>query len=335
MPEAAPLVPSPAMKPEISVVVPSHRRPIRLLWLLNALEEQTLPRDRWEAIVVHDAGDEEITALLGGHPLAAAGVLRPIGLERPEASLKRNAGWRAARAPVVAFTDDDCRPPADWVENALAAARAHPGAVIQGQTMPDPDEADVEQAAPHVTSQWIVPPHPSGQTCNIVYPREVLERVGGFDEERPMAVGEDTDLLMRARKAGAPYVGVPEVLTYHAVEARTLPSRLRFAARWGGLAELMRRHPELRSEVPLRIFWKPTHPRLLLGAAGVGLAIARRRPGWALLALPWVRATWPWHGRHPRGVARSLSELPARLAIDATEVLALAAGSVRHRSLFL
>lgn len=321
--------------PEVSVVVPSHRRALRLLWLLNALEEQTLDRSRFEAIVVHDAGDPEITALLHEHPLTAAGVLRPIPLESPEASLKRNAGWRAARAPVITFTDDDCRPPEDWVERSLAAARAHPGAVVQGRTIPDPDEADVDQAGPHVTTQRIEPPTRVGQTCNIIYPRQLLERVGGFDEVKPMAVGEDADLLWRAREAGAAHVGAPEVLTYHAVEARTLLGRLRFAARWGDLAELVRRHPELRREQPLGIFWKPTHPPLLLGAAGIAAAIWRRQPLLALLVLPWVREAWPWHGRHPRGVVRSLSELPARVAIDATEIVTLAWGSVRHRSLFL
>ena len=38
--------------PEISVVVASHDRPLRLRWLLNALEEQTLERDRWEIVVI-------------------------------------------------------------------------------------------------------------------------------------------------------------------------------------------------------------------------------------------------------------------------------------------
>lgn len=321
--------------PKVSVVVPSHRRPLRLLWLLNALEEQTLDRSRFEAIVVHDVGDPEIEALLHEHPLLTAGVLRPIPLSSPEAALKRNAGWRAAHAPLVVFTDDDCRPPEDWLERTIAAAHVHPGAVVQGRTMPDPDEADIDLAAPHVTTQRIDPPTRSGQTCNIIYPRALLERIGGFDEVAPMAVGEDTDLLQRARKSGAAYVGVPEMLTYHAVEPRTLLARLRFAARWGDLAELVRRHPELRREQPLRLFWKPTHPRLLLAAAGFLVAIRRRQPLCALAAVPWARVAWPWHGRHPRGVLRSLSELPARAAIDATEIVTLARGSVRHRSLFL
>ena len=55
-------------------------------------------------------------------PLGAAGLRA-----RPRS---RNIGWRAATAPLVAFTDDDCRPAPDWLERLLAprarGRRAHP-----------------------------------------------------------------------------------------------------------------------------------------------------------------------------------------------------------------
>src|SRR5215216_532753 len=100
-----------AQQPEVSVVVPSHNRALRLLWLLNALEEQTLPRERWEVVVVHDSTDDT-DRILREHPLAQAGVLRHLTLEpgTGTASRQRNAGWRTARADTIAFTDDDTRP---------------------------------------------------------------------------------------------------------------------------------------------------------------------------------------------------------------------------------
>src|SRR3954463_4274307 len=103
--------------PEISVVVPSHERPLRLRWLLNALEEQTLDRDRWELVVVHDSRGDETERLLDEHPLHAAGVLRHRRLEAGTGSpsRQRNVGWRMARAPLIAFTDDDCRPEPEWL----------------------------------------------------------------------------------------------------------------------------------------------------------------------------------------------------------------------------
>ena len=318
--------------PRLSVVVASHERPLRLRWLLNALEEQTLDREAWEVVVAHDSTGPETEALLRDHPLAAAGVLRHLRFDPgPGPAAKRNAAWRLARADTVVFTDDDCRPPAEWLANALAAVRRHPQAIVQGTTRVDPDELAVRHHAPHARSQEVTPPTPFAQTCNIAYPRALLERARGFDEALPLAAGEDTDLAIRAQALGAELVAAPEVLTYHAVEAVTLPARLRETWRWQHLAYVVRRHPQLREHMPLRLFWKPSHALLLPALAG--LAIGRRHPliG-ALLLAPWAAIARPSYGSGARGLARAASELPARMAIDVAETAAMARGAVRHRT---
>jgi glycosyltransferase involved in cell wall biosynthesis len=322
-------------EPEIAVVVASHERPLRLRWLLNALDEQTLARDRWEVVVAHDSRGPETEALLRDHPLAAAGVLRQLAFPpdaRTPAATRRNAAWRAAGASLIAFTDDDCRPPPGWLERALEASRRHPGAVVQGMTLPDPDEV-VMQSAPWWRSQRIVPPAPWGQTCNIVYPRSVLELLGGFREEPPLEVADDSELLVRARRLGVAHVGAREALTYHAVEAPGLPARLRSLWRWRDMAFLVKHYPEVRRDLPLWIFWKRTHAWLLL--ALLAAARGRRSPLYGLLALPWVVHTMPQRDASPRARFRGVLELPGRLAIDATEVAALAWGSVRNRTILL
>jgi GT2 family glycosyltransferase len=323
-----------AETPDIAVVVPSHDRPLRLRWLLNALEEQTLARDRFEVIVAHDSRDPETEELLREHPLAAAGTLRHLTFEPgPGPAAKRNAAWRAARAPLVAFTADDCRPPPEWLERARDAARAHPGAIVQGATLPDPDEEHLIRAAPHVDMQRIVPPTPWAQTCNIVYPRELLDRVGGFDEEFPLAAGEDTDLAIRATEAGAAYVGARDVVTYHAVHAVTLSQLVRARWRWQHLAFLVKRQPRVREHFPMWVLWMRTHVWLPLAIAGA--LLGRRRPGARLLALPWAIHSLPDRGTDPRGRLRALSELPARAVVDGAEMAALARGSLRWRTFFL
>jgi GT2 family glycosyltransferase len=323
-----------APSPEIAVAVASHDRPLRLRWLLNALEEQTLAPERFEVVVAHDSRGPETEELLRTHPLAARGTLRHLTLPPAEGPARnRNASWRAARAPIVAFTDDDCRPPPEWLERALAAARRRPGAIVQGTTLPDPEEADHLWAAPHPLTQRIVPPTPWVETCNVVYPRAVLERLGGFAEDAGLVVGEDTDLALRAQRNGIALVPAPEVLTWHAVEPASLVARVRWARRWGRLPALARRNPEFRRHLVGGVFWKREHARAALGLAG--LALARRRPAAALLALPWVAGARPTYGAGARGVARSLSEVPGRMAIDVAELAVLAWGSVRHRSAVL
>ena len=313
------------LTPHIAVVVPSHDRALRLRWLLNALEDQAL--ENFEVIVAHDSGDET-EALLDQHPLARRGVLRSVRFA-PGAgpAVKRNAGWRAARAPLVAFTDDDCRPPREWLTNAVAAAEgASARAVIQGATEPDPDERNLLYRAAHVLTQRVDPPDPWAQTCNIVYPRALLERLGGFDESLPVAAGEDTDLALRARAAGAELVAAPEVRTYHAVDPITLAEALRQAWRWQHMPYVAARHPEIRREVLLVLFWKPEH---------AGILLARRFPLAALLVLPWARLRLPPYGPSKRGRVRAAAELPGRAAEDLVGVAALARGSLRYRTLFL
>ena len=315
--------------PEISVVVPSHARRLRLRWLLNALEEQTLERDRWELIVATTT--EPLAAMAREHPVGARHV-------RPHASgpaAQRNAGWRAARAPLVLFTDDDCRPEADWVERMLAAARVHPGAIVQGATSADPYEWSVG-SSPHARTLEVVPPGRFAQTCNILYPREVLERCGGFDETFPGAAGEDLDLAERAKALGVAYIGAPDARVYHALEAYALPDALRLARKWEAVAYLVKRHPHLRRAhgYPLRIFWRETHFHLVLALAGLLGARAGRRP-LALLALPWLVRGATRRGTSRREVAVGLLELPGRTVVDAAEVVTLARGSVKHRTLVL
>lgn len=314
--------------PDLSVVVASHDRPLRLRWLLNALEEQTLERERWEVVIA--TTDPDLVDLVAGHPVGARHV-RPAATS-PAA--QRNAGWRAARAPLVAFTDDDCRPEAAWLERLLAAAQANPAAVVQGAVRPDPDEEHLLAAAPHARSLRVDPPSAFAEAANVLYPRAVLERLGGFDERFPAAAGEDTDLMLRAREAGAAYVGAPDALTFHAVDPAGLLRRARSLPRWRHVAKVVRRHPQARELLALGVLFRPSHGALPGALAAIPLA--RRRPLLAaLLALPWALLAAPRYGTGPRGLARSASELPGRLALDCVETAAMVAGALQERTLVL
>jgi GT2 family glycosyltransferase len=316
-------------EPEVSVVVPSHERPLRLRWLLNALEEQSLARDRWELVVVHDCRGESSEELLRTHPLRADGTLRhlrlPAGTGTP--GRQRNAGWRDAQAPLVTFTDDDCRPDPRWLEELLAAARANGGAIVQGATRPDPFESEI-LAAPHARTIEVDPPGPFAQTCNILYPRALLEGAGGFVES--LQSGEDADLAERCLAAGAQYVGAPNAVVFHAVESSTLIGAIRRSARWQDLAYVVKHHPHVRERLELRVFWRRSHLLLALGLGAV--AAPRLAPA---LALPYLQEVLTRRGTGKRALLRATTELPGRLAIDLAEMATLARGSARHRTLFL
>ena len=323
-----------AQLPEVSVVVPSHNRALRLLWLLNALEEQTLPRDRWEVVVVHDSTDGT-DRIVREHPLARAGVLRHMTLApgTGTASRQRNAGWRAARAATIAFTDDDTRPEPDWLDQLLAASRRHPGAIVQGRTKPDPFEAEVMQLAPRPRSiEEDDPPGPHAQTCNILYPRAALEQVGGFDESIATA-GEDWDLKLRATKAGYGYVGEPRALVYHACDEFSVIGAIRFNQRWRTLPKVLKRHPEQRALLHRGLFWQHRHMWMLPALAGV--LLARRDALLIAAAGPYLLYAWPDRRARRIGRVRAALELPGIAAVDASELVAMVAGSLRYRTVML
>jgi hypothetical protein len=253
--------------------------------------------------------------------------------EDAEPSRKRNVGWRASEAELIAFTDDDCRPAPDWLQSLLAAWDRHgrdADVFLQGRTEPDPDEDHLLHRL--ARSQRIEGPSPTFQCCNIAYPRALLERVAGFDEDFDFG-GEDTDLGLRAIENGAAREYVPEPLVWHAVLPRGLGQAISDSLSWQSIPLMVRRHPQLRDDLPHRYFWKEAHEGFVLAAAG--LALAPRTRGLSLLAaVPYVR--WYLAGRErpetPRQLARFAVFLAERAVVDGAEVIATARSAVRYRT---
>ena len=311
------------------MVVPSRGRPLRLRWLLNALADQRYPGP-WDVVVVHEYDRDTAARIFADHPLTAAGRLREIASPATTAARKRNLGWRAAPGRLVAFTDDDCRPEPEWLDRLIASVRDPDADVIQGHTRPDPLERDV-LAAPHVRTLLIEPPGPFAQTANMLYPRAVLERVGGFDERA--VSGEDVGLVQRARAAGSPVVPAWRAVVNHAVESHTLPGILRENVKWSDLAYLVKHHPEVRRDLTLRVFWDRGH--LLIAVAVAGVAVTRTRRARLALAAPWLLSAAGRRGHGLRARATAVAELPGQSVRQLGELAGMAAGSVRYRTILL
>ena len=233
--------------PGLSVVVVTRDRSARLERLLASLARQAAPASALEVIVVDDGSTDDTPALLGSATANGTLELRPIAAPgRPGVAALRNLGWRAARAAHVAFVDDDCEATPGWAAAILEAISDHPEAGFQGRTTPL--EGELARTSPLTRSKLIEAAGPWYQTCNIVYPRALLERLGGFDQRYAVA-GEDTDLGWRAREAGVAIAYLPAAHVHHAVERIGFAGWLAIAKRERLLAPLFRDHPGLRAEV--------------------------------------------------------------------------------------
>jgi cellulose synthase/poly-beta-1,6-N-acetylglucosamine synthase-like glycosyltransferase len=272
----------------------------------------------YEVIVVHE-GNPEIVSLLdswrGRLPL------RGLASPHPGAAIKRNLGWRAAQADLVAFTDDDCEPAPGWLTAVVGVFASDPGVdLVQGPVRAHPDDAHVDGLFARVVT--VEGPTETYPAANVAMRRTAIEQVGGFDPQ--LAAGEDTDLAWRIRELGGGAAYAEAGVVLHAVRPVTLVTHLRSLARWGDLPLVVRRHPQLRRLCHRQWLWKESHATAV--PALVGLLLAPRVPAAGLLGLPHLLRRLRQRGVRA-GVALTLSDL--------AEVAVLAIGSARHRSILL
>lgn len=295
----------------------THERPDGLRRQLAALRAQTLPDDQYEIVVVDDGSGAATAAVLAEARATPGAPVRVIRHERPGGpSRARNAGWREARGELIAFTDDDCEASPGWLEAGLRAWA--PGRFVQGPTRPDPADA---HALGHFTHTVAVDRlGPWWQTANMFYPREALERVGGFDADAFPHAGEDTDLGCRVLAAGYEPVWAEGALVHHAVTRVTPAGKLRLARRWDGAMLNFKRHPHLRAHLHARLFWIPNHWWLV--RAVLALLLPRR--------LWWVR--WWLAAPYVLRVGTLRPDVAAFVvAHDLVEMAAVARGARRYR----
>jgi glycosyltransferase involved in cell wall biosynthesis len=313
--------------PRASVVVATHNRAGRLRDLLVSLRAQTVPADRFEVVVVDDASDDGGATRQVLAEFAGVRALRRDTSGGPGGA--RNTGWRAARAPLIAFIDDDCRAAPGWLAAGLAAAEAHPGAIVQGRIDPMPEE--LPRLRPTARTLAVERLGPWYETANIFYPRALIERLGGFDEQSfPGYGGEDTDLAWRAIAQGTHTVWAPGAQAYHAVDDVGWLGQVRLAARWTPTMLVYKRHPQFRrAAMYKRVFWKWQHYFLVRWLAA--LALRRRAPALSFfLALPYNRYLLTDRGRRARWW-----HAPYVLVLDLVELGAVVRGAVRYRVLIL
>jgi glycosyltransferase involved in cell wall biosynthesis len=319
--------------PEVSVVVATRNRAGQLAELLAGLRSQTVGSERFEVIVVDDGSTDGTGGLLARG--ADAEGLRLRAIERSSSAgpaTARDDGWRAARAAIVAFTDDDCVPEPGWLEAGLEACGERSDALVQGRTEPPPGEFEGlgPLKKPFARTIRVTDLDPALQTCNVFYARSLLERIGGFDTAAfgRDPGGEDSDLGWRAIAAGAEPIFCERAVVRHAVNRLGAVGKLRVAARWATPMRVYARHPELRrAHFTHGVFWKDSH--YLLFRALLALALPRR----LRFLAPWLVAPYARHliarGR-VEGGGPALA--PFYLLHDLVEMVTVARAAVRYRT---
>ena len=196
---------------DLSVVVSTLGNYGGLTRVLDRLAEQTVDLGRFEVVVAVDMADPEparVDDAIKSRPYA----VRRLTGSRPGLSANRNAAVATVTSPLVLFTDNDTLAEPQLLKEHLAWHRENPGVKVGvlGQVR----WAREVKVTPFM--RWLDDgiqfdyPNIRGTEAgwgrfygaNVSVKRELVEMVGGFDEERMPYLYDDLDFGYRASKLG-------------------------------------------------------------------------------------------------------------------------------------
>ena len=134
--------PSSLIRPAVSVVLCTYNRADCVGSALAALLAQTGSID-YEVIVVDNNSSDGTAAVVRNAADRAGGHIRYVFERQQGLSHARNRGIREARAPIIAFTDDDVCVSHDWIRQIVRTFDAYP---------------DIDYAGGRVLPRWLRPP---------------------------------------------------------------------------------------------------------------------------------------------------------------------------------
>ena len=228
---------------DYSVIVPAYNAAATIGYCLAALYAQTLPRDRYEIIVVDDGSTDPTAAIA-----AAAGV-QVVRQPNQGPAAARNNGVASALGDIVFFTDADCAPAPTWLANmanpfsdsSIAGCKGVYRTRQRGLA-PRFAQIEYEERYDHMSQIRYID---FVDTYSAAYRRNVLIDNHGFDTSFPGdSSGEDQELSFRLSSLGYKMVFVPSAIVYH-LHPPTVAAYYRRKYKTGyWKAFVLRLHPE-------------------------------------------------------------------------------------------
>lgn len=213
-----------------SVVVPTYNRKKLVINCLASLVGQGDLNSDFEILVIDDGStdgtSEKVQRFIDNHRECRVTLITLVKNFGP--STARNVGILHAKGEFVAFTDDDCIVPSDWLSRFREELSHDPEiSGVGGWKKP----GNLEGKNPSMFDQFLyfrrLPymrrrfksnlPHPNnncGDTANVCYRKNALKMIGGFDPR--FRVMEDWELKTRLHKTGHTLLYIPNFVE-HAV----------------------------------------------------------------------------------------------------------------------
>jgi len=213
--------------PFVSIIIPTWREAKILNRCLDSLLNQNYPKDKYEIILVSanklDIKEDKIKVLYINRDVNPAQA--------------RNLGTKMAKGEILAFVDDDCIIPQDWISKAVKYFQKRDIALVGGPALPLKNQPFRYRLGGYLWSSPFVAGFVSARyrqlskvceannynliLANNFLRKNVFESVFGFEaDQHPCA---EYSLYFRIKKAGYKLLYSPDIFVWHNAKPVFLP----------------------------------------------------------------------------------------------------------------
>lgn len=209
----------------MQVTVGIVTKPDRLNWLnelLDVLNEQTFSDFDICIVLASECSDTFEIRSQSIHPIKVVKVPSNASV-----GMCRNVVLKSADGEVIAFTDDDCLPEPDWLEQGMKVLEDMNIASVTGYVLP------VQPVKLPMSLRWLISSTPwnidqkkevkSGWGSNLFARKKAALKVGGFDDKfgfskNRVILGDEQTLGLRLAASGYKTIFDPKVVVRHRIK---------------------------------------------------------------------------------------------------------------------
>lgn len=209
-----------------SVVIPTYNAEETIDLCLSACKNQTASSEIYEIIVVDDGSTDGTYQKVKNHQNVRLYQQSNLG-----PAVARNQGAERARGQLLLFTDSDCVPKNDWIEQMVFPFSQKEIVGVKGAYLSNQQslvarfvQLEYEDKYDHMMQKRYID---FIDTYSAGYRLNVFLANGGFDKAFTTSSVEDQEFSFRLASQGLKMVFAPEAKVYHLGHSKSLYSYFR------------------------------------------------------------------------------------------------------------
>jgi glycosyltransferase involved in cell wall biosynthesis len=212
------------MKYFFSIIIPSFNRLEEIQELLFSLQQQTLPKDRFQVIIVDDGSTDGTHEWLKDYQNKSQLHFQFFRQDHKGPGAARNTGIAKASGDVLVFIDSDCIAPPDWLREIRNVFENDPGIqAFGGRDDARQDFPPLLKAINYTMTSFLFTGGMRGgkrrrlakfypRSFNMGIRKKLALKIGGFSELRH---GQDIEYSHRIIKSQTKVAYIPKAVVFH------------------------------------------------------------------------------------------------------------------------